>query len=168
MTTVADSALIAEELVLTAGLIEATLPNQPLRRWLEYRAYVELVQYLVEKDALPSNYDIFKPEAKSLRDWIAGTGKLTKSFHDEIRKLLLELKEAGSDMIDDLCEFYCRFKGKLEFGNDAATVALSIKAVAEILTAYGADFLFAGGAPITTFASLLIKSGFLDEICKCP
>lgn len=74
----------------------------------------------------------------------------------------------GSDIIEELCEFYCAYKKKVALSADAAAVFMNVASIKAILLAYAGDFLYAGGVPITAFAALLLHAGLLEKVCECP
>ena len=168
MPEVANPEELAQELILIADLLNSSKPNQPVWRWLEYQAYTGFTRYVIEKGELPEGFDLFTPNAESLREWIAGKRDLPKSLTNELHRLLLALQAGGSGIIDDLCQFYCEYKAKLSVGADAATLSMTITSIKAILMVYTGDLLFVGGIPIAAFVALLIKSGLLNKLCKCP
>ena len=164
-----EEAETAQNYLLIADLFYVSDANQPVSRWLEYQAYVGFMKYVVERGALPADFELYTPDFESVRKWISGgkMASLPKQLKDELRRLLTKLKAAGSGIVDDLCRFYCDYKHKLVVGTDAINLTLTVAQVQAILVAYKYDFLFVGGVPVTAFAALLIHAGLLDEICDC-
>jgi hypothetical protein len=158
---------LAEQIALIGVLLNSSKPDQPVSRWLQYQAYTGFVQLAVERHEIPEPFELYEPDAKSVQDWIAGYRDLPKELAKELVRLLKEMKDAGSKLIEELCQFYCAYKKKLALGGDAATLAMNIAQIKAILLAYGGDALYCGGIPITAFAALLLHMGLLDPICEC-
>ena len=163
-----DLELLAEEIAAVGEVLAATKPSQPAWRWFEYLAYTALVQHAEAKGEIPEGFEVFRPDAASVREWIAGRGKLPKKISDELVRLLEAMAEAGSDIVQKLCEAYCAAKDGLALAGDAATLALNVASIKALLLAYGGDILFLGGVPVTAFAALLLRLGVLESLCHCP
>ena len=58
--------------------------------------YNELVAVLGATSGLPPDYQVFVPEAKALGDWLTKGKKLSKSFKDEIQRLVESMATSGS------------------------------------------------------------------------
>ncbi len=155
-----------QELFLTIYLLKTKSPSQTFQRWIEYRAYVDFVEYLTELDELPEEYASEVLNMEEISNWLSGSNNLPFSFKNKLEHLLYVLTQGTGDVIEELCNFYCEYKKKIAFGTEVGAAILTAKGVAEFLLTCKIDF-FIGGIPITTFASLLIKSGVLDEYCKC-
>jgi hypothetical protein len=164
-----DVDVLVDEIALVGEVLAKTKPNQPAWRWLEYQAYMAFVSHAEAKHEIPEGYQVFKPDAKSVRDWIAGRNKkMAKDLGDELVRLLTAMADAGSDIIKRLCEAYCAAKKGIGVGFDAATVVLNGATIKAILLAYSGDLLYAGGVPVTAFAALLLRLGVLEKLCDCP
>jgi len=164
---VVDPEDFAQELVLILALLSTSNKEQPVWRWLEYQAYNGFTSYVIAKNQLPANFELFKPSTESIREWIAGKGSLPKSFIAELKRLLVAMKGAGGDIFDDLCRFYCEYKAKLKIGAEAGSLLLTIAQIKALVVAYTGDALFFGGIPITAFVALIINLKLLDGICDC-
>jgi hypothetical protein len=146
---------------------EAAL-DSPFGRYLEYQAYQELVGLLRFANALPSDYTVYAPSLVSVRDWILTRAGPVRGFRLEIEKLLAKLKASGSGIIDDICKVYCKLKGAITLGLDAATLFLTFKGAVAVAAA-GASFAFLGaGLPLTALVAFLLRTGILDKVCNCP
>lgn len=162
-----DATMVVKEFVLVDELLDAKSADSPLQRWLEFQAYSELVKLAASEGALPDDHAFEQLDMSRVRDWIRGTRQLGFSFADRIKVLLLALKSSGSDLFDQICEFYCRYKNRLDAGFTGATMALGSAELASLLAQYKFDVLLFHGIPITSFASLAIKYGLLDDLCDC-
>lgn len=124
------------------------LPDTPLSRWLEYRAYHELVQMLRSANELPANYAVLTLDARPLRDWLMKGKILKRRFSEEAQRLFAQLQAAGGSVINNICHFYCEWKKRGELAMEAANLALHVKAIAAIVATH-AGFIFIGGMPLT-------------------
>ena len=171
MTQVEDAAdldRVAAEMVALTNVLDGESPDSPMTRWVEYRAYQELVAMLVHANELPSSYVVVTPDAAALCEWIMKGKRLEKGyFHREIERLLRELQAAGSDVFDRLCRLYCKLKlaGGITIG--AVNLLLQIKGVAAVVVAAGGGFLFIGGLPLTAIIVFLLSHGLLEKLCEC-
>jgi 2-polyprenyl-6-methoxyphenol hydroxylase-like FAD-dependent oxidoreductase len=163
-----DVDVLAEEIALVGEVLSSAKPDQPAWRWFVYQAYTALVQQAEAKAEIPDGYEVFKPDAESVREWIGGRRKLAKELGDELVRLLKAMAAAGSDIVKRLCEAYCAAKEKVALAGDAATLALNVASIKAILVAYTGDLLYAGGLPVTAFAALLLRLGVLEQLCDCP
>lgn len=159
---------LALEIAAIGEVLAATKPSQPAWRWFEHQAYTALVQHAEAKGEIPEGFDVFTPDAASVREWIAGRGKLPKKLSDEMVRLLKAMAAAGSDIVKKLCDAYCAAKDEVALAGDAATLVLNVAAIKALLLAYGGDLLFLGGVPVTAFAALLLRLGALEALCQCP
>ena len=157
----------AVEIGVTMALLNDLDPNTPLVRWIEYRAYQELVQILRNAGVLPIDYVVFTPDARALRDWLVSGKALSRRFSEEALRLFEKVKAAGGGIIDDICRIYCEFKSRGALVMDAATLALTVKAIAAAIVAAGGGFLFVGGLPLTAIIAFLLHAGVLDKACDC-
>lgn len=156
----------AVEIAVTAAVF-SDLPNTPLARWLEYRAYQELVQILRSADELPPDYRVLTVDARSLRDWLISGRVLKRRFSDETLHLFTQLEAAGGNVFNNICRFYCEWKKTGELTTEAAQLILSVPVIAVAIAAAGWGFLLTYGLPIAALIALLLHSGVLDKVCKC-
>ena len=152
----------ATEIAVTYSLLRDSTPDTTFVRWIEYRAYHELVCLLGNAKELPPNYEVYSPEARSLREWLNGEKALKPHFAEEARRLIEEIQGGGA--FDSFCRFYCELKrdGAL---NKSTDIKQLIEHLAGILLAY-TDILFFGGLPYTSLIAFLLRR-VLDEVCKC-
>lgn len=162
-----DTDQAATEIAVTMAVLLDLSPDTPLARWIEYRAYQELVQLVREAGELPDGYVVFTPDARSLRDWLISGKRLKRRFSEEMARLITQLQAAGGDVIDKLCRLYCELKHKGALTMDAATLLLSVSGVAAAIVAAGGGFLFIGGLPLTAVIAFLLHAGVLDKVCDC-
>src|SRR6476646_295565 len=109
MTEVVDPINInqsAVEIAVTSKVLQ-DLPDTPLARWIEYRAYQELLLLLSGAGELPASYTVFAPDARDLCGWLIGGKHLQRRFLDEIRHLIEQLQTASGGVIGNLCRLYC-------------------------------------------------------------
>jgi hypothetical protein len=166
-TTVQNPIDAIRQFYLVQELLEGPA-NTPLQRWFEYQAYVELVGFLSARHSLPAGYELEQLDIASIRDWIVGGKGAGINFIEKMKELLRRLKNTGDKALEEICEFYCDYKAKLDAGFTTASLILSAKGLAALLAQYKFDFLFFHGIPVTAFASVAIKFGVLDGICECP
>jgi len=161
-----DPIAIAQEFALAQELLGES-PNEPVRRLLEYQAYVQLVGLLSAQDALPEEYGVGSLDLAMVRDWIRGMRSMPFTFADRMKKLVLQLKTSGSSASDNICKFYCAHKNSVEASFSLVSVGLGASQAAAFIKGYGLDVLLFHGVPVTTFAAVAIKFGLLDDICDC-
>ena len=142
------------------------LPDTPLARWLEYRAYHELVHILRSANELPADYVVLDLDALALREWLLKGTILKRRFSEEALHLLTNLQAAGSGVIDNICRFYCAWKKAGLFAFGVAGLALQVHVIATIVAAH-ASFMFLGGLPLTAVIAFLLQQGVLDKWCDC-
>jgi len=157
----------AQDFVMIWDLVSRFSSDAPVGRWLEYQGYYGFTSYVIEKEGLPHNFDLFSPTTESIQEWIAGRVPLPKNLKNELRRLLLAMKASGSDVFDKLCRFYCAYKAQLDAAGTTVSVALTIAELKAILVSLTGDAFFFCGIPVTTFAVLVIKFGILDKLCDC-
>jgi hypothetical protein len=59
----------ATEIAVAMSILQE-FPDDPLSRWIEYRAYQELVDVLRTADELPAGYVVLTVSAPSLQNWL--------------------------------------------------------------------------------------------------
>ncbi|WP_367848245.1 hypothetical protein [Rhodoferax sp. WC2427] len=166
MTTTLDLELMADDIAAVGEVLAGTDPSQPAWRWFAYLAYTTLVQHAESKYQIPDGFDVFKPDAASVREWIAGRGELTQEIREELERLLKAMAEEGKDIATYLCEAYCAAKATK--ADEVVAFALDIASVKALLLAYSGDLLYLGGVPVTALLALLLRMGTLEKLCKCP
>jgi hypothetical protein len=141
-------------------------PNTPLSRWLEYRAYQELVQMLRNSNELPPNYTVVTLNVDALREWLV-SGRIGRRFSEEVLHLLMQLRAGGGSVYNNLCRFYCEWK---EAGGKAGELVQYLLGVpplaAFLLPLVGAPAL-AWVASFAGLIALLVHFGILDKVCEC-
>jgi hypothetical protein len=162
-----DTDQAATEIAVTMAVLLDLSPDTPLARWIEYRAYQELVALVREARELPDSYVVFTPDAASLRDWLVSGKHLRRRFSEEMVRLITQLQAAGGGVIDNLCRLYCELKNEGALTMDAATLLLSVSGIATAILASGGGFLFIGGLPLTAVVAFLLHAGVLDKACDC-
>ncbi|BDT69975.1 hypothetical protein os1_41670 [Comamonadaceae bacterium OS-1] len=158
--------LLADEIAAVGEVLAATPLDQPAARWFAYLAYTTLVQHAEAKYQIPDGFEVFRPDAASVREWIAGRGKLPQEIHEELERLLKAMAEEGKDIATYLCEAYCAAKATK--ADELVAFALDIASIKAILLAYSGDLLYLGGVPVTAVFALLLRMGTLEKLCKCP
>ncbi|WP_429886500.1 hypothetical protein [Geoalkalibacter halelectricus] len=159
---------VIESIAVTAGIIDSEEVAGPLQRWLEYQAYVELKEWLRSIDELPSELIDEELPVDEVRDWIKGKiDHAPVNFREKIKKILVFLKNSGSNGIEELCRKYCEYKEKMSLGADGITVMLTIDDIKEIIIDTVFDSMIFGGVPVTVLVSFMIRSGILDNLCDC-
>ena len=161
-----DLEVLAQEIAAVGEVLAVTQPRQPAWRWFEYQAYTALVQHAEAKGEIPEGFDIFNPDAASVREWIAGRGTLPKTLSDELVRLLKAMDAAGSDIVHKLCDAYCA--AKKTKADEIVAFVLDIASIKAILLTYSGDLLYLGGVPVTAFLALLLRMGALEALCQCP
>lgn len=145
--------------------------NGLMGRYLQYKAYVELVQVLtVEDEALVSEaYQLDALDMKSIWDWIRGGNEPPKKLLDQLEELLTKAAGKGGGFIDNICDWYCKHKATLQNNAWASSAIIGSTQIAVALKSYGADMLFFYGIPITTLLAIAIQWGLLEKasICNC-
>jgi hypothetical protein len=160
---------VAAEIEALTNALDSQLPDSPMSRWFEYRAYQELVALSVHANALPRSYVLVALDAASLREWIIAGKHLAKGFfRREIERLLHALQDASGDVFDRLCRLYCKLKKAGGITVGAVNLLLQVKGVSAAIVAAGGGFLFIGGLPLTAILAYLLAHGLLDKVCKCP
>ena len=157
----------ALDITLLTALLNELEPDTPFARWIEYRAYNELVQLLRNAEQLPADYQMLSPDERELHDWLLSGKGLGRRFSEETLRLFKQLQENGSRIIDEICLLYCEYKRAAAGAMGAATLALKVKFIAAAIVAAGGGFLFVGGLPITAIIAFLLSTGVLDKACVC-
>lgn len=158
--------VLVEEIAAIGEVLAGTQPSQPTWRWFEYQAYTALVQHAEIKGEIPEGFEVFRPDAASVREWIAGRGKLAKEIRDELERLLKAMAEAGSSTVQQLCDAYCAAKSTK--ADEIVAFVLDIASIKALLLAYSGDLLYLGGVPVSAFAALMLRLGTLEALCHCP
>jgi len=157
-----------ENISVTAGVFDLEDNADPLQRFLEYQAYIELKEWLRSLDELPSDLLDEDLPVDAIKDWITGKIESTSfNFREKIKKTLLQIKNAGSYGIDELCRRYCEYKNRIASSAKDVTALLNLDTIKEIVLNSVFDSLFFNGVPLTVLISFLIKSGVLDQLCNC-
>jgi hypothetical protein len=153
----------AFEISLTSAVLNVW-PDTLISRWIEYRAYQELVQMIESAGELP-NFRPFTPTAKSLHDWLISGKGLKKRFSEETLRLLMQLQSAGGNVFNNICRFYCKWKKGVLRAAEMTRFLLSVPPIAAAIIASGGVLIYGGS--IAMLIGMLLNSGKLDKVCKC-
>jgi hypothetical protein len=164
-TTVSET--LAMEEVEFAVEVLRTDPDTPLGRYIQFRAYVELVTLLESQGQMPADF----PVEIDLNGWIGGRSG-SNIIKQKVLALLLRIKENAANTLSELCEFYCAHADELKKTSKFGGLIAALSGVGALAAFHAAMAAFLAGfgvaAPaIFLIIAFMIQEGVLDEICDC-